>query len=420
MEVAKEEESDFVGGIHVDIWMEIIKEMFSTVGYSIRYWKVLRLTSKTLKMWADWSFFGDVKRMNIIVSRNMRVERWNRVKEVVLVLRNMDESKLSRFPQKDLLDYFVSTMRFHSLATYSCEIMDKLFKLSYFHSMPDAVEKFYFAIGAGDLKVVKQCVEEEGVDPSKGCKFGFNVSAIELAAKFGRLDVFSYLLRDSRVKVGDSLNIAIRRRINDVASLMLAEGKVDPKHSYEEALIEACANGNREMIKVLLKDRRVDPSKCLGNLIDISIRGAKSTSIVKILLKDGRIKPNLDCLRSASTLGMFKLVDILLKSECLDVSQDRESMVLAAYGQKKVLKRLLREEKLNPNLPNSDGEYPIIEAALSKCNACLLMLLDDKRVDPSVKDNELIKIIASSGNMFILRRLVLDNRVDPNVIGEIK
>jgi hypothetical protein len=87
----------------------------------------------------------------------------------------------------------------------------------------------------------------------------------------------------------------------------------DPSINNNNIIIWASSKGYLEVVKQLLKDKRVDPSDKNNN----AIRWASAfgyLEIVKLLLEDKRVDPsvcNNYCIRAASTNGHLEVVQLL-------------------------------------------------------------------------------------------------------------
>jgi len=94
---------------------------------------------------------------------------------------------------------------------------------------------------------------------------------------------------------------------------------IDPSVNNNQSLLWACQNGYLNIVKYLLKDKRVDPT----DLDSVSLRAAtfyRHYDIVKLLLDDGRAdpaamdnEPFLDAIRSAIIYNDYSLAKLLLK-----------------------------------------------------------------------------------------------------------
>ena len=113
-------------------------------------------------------------------------------------------------------------------------------------------------------------------------------------------------------KIGDFL--LVKQYIN--------EGD-DPSY-YDDIIIDACVFGYLNIVKLLLKDKRVDPSV----QADIALQNACKNGhaeVVELLLTDSRVNPstwnNLP-IRSALKDNNIKIIKLLLKNDRFELSHD--------------------------------------------------------------------------------------------------
>lgn len=110
-----------------------------------------------------------------------------------------------------------------------------------------------------------------------------------------------------------------------------------------DALVEACIEGHLEMVKLILKDGRIEPSydssRCL---VEACKFGHKD--VVCVLLEDGRVdvlEDDSKALYKASKYRHYEIVEILL---------EREAHVSPRWYSKMVMNSLMDHEFKIPNL----------------------------------------------------------------------
>jgi len=200
----------------------------------------------------------------------------------------------------------------------------------------------YVAIEKGHTKVVEILLDHDSVHP-----FHDNHEAICLAAEHGHYDILKLLLSWRNSDDGDY------------------EDRCDPGAQGNKPLRMACKNGHVKIVKMLLKNKHVDPSNkkdkylryrystdC-GRLIekyddthyvikdDESIMYACENGhieIVKLLLKDSRVNPSANnnaAIFRACKNGHFKIVKILLKNSRIDMKkEEKDELLKIAYFKK--------------------------------------------------------------------------------------
>ena len=104
----------------------------------------------------------------------------------------------------------------------------------------------------------------------------------------------------------------------EAVRLLLQDPRVNPAADHNQAMRWASLYGYTEIVRLLLKDKRVDPSE--------AIRLASESGyieIVKLLLKDKRVKPSTHDnypIRAAIRNNHFEVVKLLLQDKRVDPS----------------------------------------------------------------------------------------------------
>ncbi len=98
------------------------------------------------------------------------------------------------------------------------------------------------------------------------CMYGSS----DIAVENGKIEVVKLLLQDKRVDPSANHNHAIRWAIekgfSDVVEILLQDNRVNPSDFGNAAIRETSENGFFDLVKLLLKDKRVDPSDFLDIL----------------------------------------------------------------------------------------------------------------------------------------------------------
>jgi len=157
---------------------------------------------------------------------------------------------------------------------------------------------------------------------------------------------------------------------------------VDPSQQDQWAIRTASAKGHLSVVRLLLRDGRVDPG-ARGHFLPVH-HVAKRGRMARCLLRDMPVDPsaqrNLPIL-AASALGHAKIVRLLLNDARVDPSvNDQEPLRMASRY----------------------GHFEVVDC-----------LLDDARVDPSTCDQEAIFWACRNGHLGVIERLLRDDRVDP-------
>jgi ankyrin repeat protein len=117
----------------------------------------------------------------------------------------------------------------------------------------------------------------------------------------------------------------IERVNKDVMKMLIKDPRIDPSASNNWAIRMASGNGHTEIVKLLLNDNRVDPSADKSYAIQMA-SAYGHTEIVKLLLNDNRVDPSADknyAIRMASAYGHTEIVKLLLNDNRVDPSADK-------------------------------------------------------------------------------------------------
>lgn len=128
------------------------------------------------------------------------------------------------------------------------------------------------------------------------------------ACKNGNLEVVRLLLNDPRVGPSAKDNYAIRLASYnghlEVVRLLLSDSRVDPSARENFAIRWASERGHLEVVRLLLSDLRVDPSE------NYAIRWASERGhleVVRLLLNDPRVlRDNQDALKQPIVQKILK------------------------------------------------------------------------------------------------------------------
>ena len=175
---------------------------------------------------------------------------------------------------------------------------------------------FIIASITGKIKYVKYVLQNlKNINPAS-----YNNLAIIRACDNGHVEVVKLLLTDPRVNPADRGNVAFIRACEngrvEVVKLLLTNPRVDPvckedsshiptsiilrhpelnekfefyfKSDHNLAISKACENGHVEVIKVLLRDQRIDPTDDSNRaLVCASLFGRYK--VIELLLEDPRV-----------------------------------------------------------------------------------------------------------------------------------
>nr|QBK91507.1 MAG: F-box domain and ankyrin repeat protein [Pithovirus LCPAC302] len=153
-------------------------------------------------------------------------------------------------------------------------------------------------------------------------------------------------------------------------------------------------------------------TKDLNNLFVNSVTSGRS-DIVRILLKDTRVDPAIEkntAIQNASYFGNTESVELLLSDPRVNPTANNNLAIHFASqnGHKDVVKLLLNDPRVDPSV---DDNYPIRIASQLGYPKMVKLLLKDIRVDPTVRDNEAIRRASSNLHIEIVKLLLTDSRV---------
>jgi hypothetical protein len=141
--------------------------------------------------------------------------------------------------------------------------------------------------------------------------------AIASASEKGWTRIVKLLLADARVDPTKRNHIALFKASAkghvDIVKLLLADPRVDPKAEEYECFTVALFNQQVEIIRAYLEDGRVDPGMHDNAPIFVASRHG-NTQIVKLLLQDKRVDPrarNDAALKAATERGHTEIVEML-------------------------------------------------------------------------------------------------------------
>ena len=273
----------------------------------------------------------------------------------------------------------------------------------------------------GDVATVATALRDPHIDPNVTDAFG--ITPLIGASRSGKFSVVKVLIADDRTNPNiatrrggwTALIIAVRDGFTNIASLLLANDRVDPTietGNRETAMHFAAKRNDTSMLEAMLLDKRVNP-----NTILYTTAKNGPASLMALLLRNDRVDPTMpgpddgkSALILASEKGQASVVRVLLADKRVDpnftnkhisrligdeqkYSQVRCTygntalMLAASFGHASVMKRLLADERVDPNLVNPCGFTALIYAARYKefhtVRTMMMMLLADLRTKRS-------------------------------------
>lgn len=187
----------------------------------------------------------------------------------------------------------------------------------------------------------------------KGVNYHYAHSeSIGLAATANHAALLEYILKqdNSYIKPSASNNKALyqacKRRSVEAARLLLADTRF--KLKKWNPLIYCAKNGRKEILALLLKDERFEPSIFFNRAIRMaSLKGR--TECVKLLVKERRVNPfdrNYEALHNATCLGHQKVVEILLEYGHIESRAIKEAIEHSLRNKQFEISKILFQSKM--------------------------------------------------------------------------
>jgi hypothetical protein len=170
---------------------------------------------------------------------------------------------------------------------------------------------------------------------------------------------------------------------NTVLVRYILKENIDINYANGEAFVHACEYGNVNIVKMMLENPKLDPNSNPSNVGIAYAAGNGFVEIVELILDDDRYDPSIDgylALYEAARNFKFDIVDLLLNDSrfASNVSYDMlfHSVVKGKKGSAEIAKILLYDSRINPP------------------------------IDPSIRNNELIKRVSKIPDKIIKGNLV--------------
>ena len=376
----------------------------------------------------------------------------------------------------------------------NCSRVSKMWNANVGWSREEAYQKFINACKHGHIELVRQSIRHPKFDPSEGFDVAvangqaqivslllddprviIHSSTFNTAVEKGHVDVVKLFLGHPLIQLTNAhlnwaLNIAVRYHHIDVATLflnhprfsptshdilsdavsvkdpdmvklLLRDGRFDPSYDDNHALVEAARVGHTEIFNLLMNDvRLVDPAgRGRRNRALVTAAQFGHIEIVDILLRDPRINPSelaLDfalseavryehadvaarLLKHPRVTVTDEAIEIAVRNNDLDMvqlfSKDVRNMKTAFWMalttyRDDIIELLLKDPQRNPLHGDNRELRTAIQWNLSRIAS---LLLQSPWVDPSANSNEAIRMAAALGKTKLVKLLLAHPRVDP-------
>ncbi|KAJ3324490.1 hypothetical protein HDV06_006901 [Boothiomyces sp. JEL0866] len=189
---------------------------------------------------------------------------------------------------------------------------------------------------------------------------------------------------DPSIQNNKILHLACRLGLVEDARLLLQDSRVNPADNNNSSILEACKNGNAEIVKLLIL-HNVDPS-CQDNLpLRLAVIN-NHEGVVGVLLDDYRVDPSTHSnqpLINACKQGNLEIVKLLMDKGCDPSINFNNGLLYASkYGHAQIVNELLRNPKVHPS---DYKNLCLLTASQNGHSSVVQVLLNDGRVYPSRK-----------------------------------
>lgn len=234
---------------------------------------------------------------------------------------------------------------------------------------------FIEACKVGNLPLVTKYIKD-GIDPSMD-----NNQAIIEASSMDHNEVVKMLLQDPRVDPSiDSiilLNICQNGHI-DTIRILLQDTRIDI-HQYRNVFEDIISSGHLVIIELFLHNLKLESEDY--NKIFMLLCAYNFDGLVKLLLRDPRVDPSANnnaAIKYASNNGNYHIVRTLIQDPRVDPSDNNNAAIIEAslYGRLRVVKLLLKDPRVDPSV---DNYYCIRVAEMHNHRKVLYQLLIHSR-----------------------------------------
>jgi ankyrin repeat protein len=203
----------------------------------------------------------------------------------------------------------------------------------------------------------------------------------------------------------------------------IVERNIDCGAGLSNALIIACFFGHVDIARVLLKDRRINPSVHQNTAVMASIK-RNHLEVLKLLLQDDRVNPmdhEQQVILTAVYCGSPEVIRMLLEHPLVDPTFGSNHLLTLAVARKRkdIVQILLQDSRIDPSIHSSEI---LVIASHTRDAAMVKLLLDDNRVDPRTQHCSPLRIAASLGDVEMVKILMAHptmTRDDLSVVYEI-
>lgn len=227
-------------------------------------------------------------------------------------------------------------------------------------------------------------------------------------------EVLALIIEKVEYKESNWLSI----RLTSKKFLQISKKTQDPSIKNNEAIYNACKNGYIDYVKELLNDERVDPNGSIsreGTPLSVAIRFGHY-HITKLLLDnikvDGQAKDNI-AIRTAMVYNNIDIFKLLIESKKTDPSVHNDQPII--YCANKNYYNLVRELLKDERVFNfSRAMSAFIETCKNQYIETFDIFIEYPKLNAGFNNNQAIIETCSNGNIYMTQKLLNRNDVDPS------
>lgn len=240
----------------------------------------------------------------------------------------------------------------------------------------------------------------------------------------GCIELIQILLADPRIDPSDKDNKAIIKASEhcdaDIMELLLNDPRVDPNARNRRAIETSVRNGDIKSVQLFMADPRVDFKAIANEIFMHTLSSGACLNIASLFLSDPEISPLLnydEIIIMACHRGGKEIVKLLLADTRVNPATRHNTPIVKACirGKLSIVNMLLDDHRVNPSDNNNEAIIVASEIYHMKAIKIMARLIKDVRVDPGTRNNQALMTAGERGNIELLRLLLNDPRINPNI-----
>lgn len=199
---------------------------------------------------------------------------------------------------------------------------------------------------------------------------------------------FNLMYSDDSLSKEELLVMAASENLLCEVIRLVEEHGIDPSYKQNKAFRHAARFGHFAVVSYLMRDKRVNPADKDNQALKLACE-TKDRSVIRLLLSDARVFSSLT-LQQAVSWNCPEAVALFLQGETKVHMQYGSILSACMNGYDEIVRLFLADGRADPNF--ADG-LAILNAAVHGRYSTVGILLDDPRVQPSVRYNHLFQIL---------------------------